>query len=151
MGVAYLYGELKQRVSLQTACRYLQRAADNATPAYNDAPYLLALLQSDTHPKVTIPRNLFLYDLKDARKRLLQAANLGHAKARCEAGWMHEYGEYDTTPDPVKSFEWYKLAATDNKEPEGMMGLSGWYLTGVEGGAIESDEQLAFACMSQYL
>lgn len=138
---------MKCSVNYQTAMRYLIRSADVATREYPKAPYLLALLQADQHPRYKLPRSMLYYDLNEARRRLSQAAELGVIEAICEMAWVYEYGGLGlSSPDPLRSFHWYEIGASVHQEPEAMLGLSGWYLTGVSEGFIPPSEKLAFEC-----
>ena len=131
---------------MRIGVRYLLRAADNPTEEYNEGPYLLGMLQADLQPEMKLPKDLMLSDVREARRNLDKAAALGHGDARYRLGWAYEFGELGLPgSDPKISFELYRLAAVENHHTEAMMGLSGWYLTGVEEW-FEPNEQLAFEC-----
>ncbi|KAJ1565475.1 hypothetical protein HK096_002577, partial [Nowakowskiella sp. JEL0078] len=135
-GMILLKGQLDQPKNLREAVTWLKRAKAQADENTPHAIHELALLHEDNGSLDTgiIP------DPDYAHSLYLQAAQLGYAPSQYKLGLCYEYGQLGQQKDSKRSIAWYTRAAAQD-DPESMLALSGWYLTGAESILGQSDKE----------
>ncbi|RUO95343.1 hypothetical protein BC936DRAFT_144352 [Jimgerdemannia flammicorona] len=142
MAMIYFFGDLGQTQNFRQALSLLARAAREANEECPHPSYVLGLILASDYPKIDIPREHVIPDDSEALRNIGRAAELGYTPALNKLGQYYEYGMAGLEPDPWKSLQYYEQAA-ERGDPEAMLSLSGWYMSGAEG-CFEKNEPLAF-------
>ncbi|KAJ1550929.1 hypothetical protein HK096_004181, partial [Nowakowskiella sp. JEL0078] len=135
-GMILLKGQLDQTKNLREAVTWLKRAKAQADKNTPHAIHELALLHEDNG---SLDMGI-IPDPEYAHSLYLQAAQYGYAPSQYKLGLCYEYGQLGQQKDPKRSIAWYTRAAAQ-EDPESMLALSSWYLTGVDGVLEQSDRE----------
>lgn len=143
MAQVHLHGQLDQRQNMTTGLALLAQAAQHATDAHPESPFMFGQVLANTYPRADIPSELVLpYGGAHAAPHYWErAAAWGHPEAMTEMGWVHEHGLYEYPVDLAKAFNYYDKAA-HHQSVGAMLGLSRLYNGGFEG---PDDEPLHIA------
>ena len=139
VGMMTLRGQHGQVQDFAHGIELIRRSAQVADENAAQGAYVYGMLLAGELEQVALPPGTLRLDEGAARIEIEKAAYLKFAKAQLKLGAAYELGELGCDFSPAYSLHYYALAARQG-ESEAELGISKWFLVGVDGLFAKNDE-----------